>query len=153
MQPLAARLALQAQLLQSRDLALALNSRRMAGGEVRDQLRDAFAQLQCEVGGRRAHQLAHVLHRHFVIWLHADRVLGLAHFFGKGSEVAGEVAVRVAPALEDVAALVVSVVMLPLELALVEVDEDELLGAISSIPSSSACVLALIALSSPINQP
>lgn len=150
---LAARLAFEAQAFQAGDLAFPFHSCRMPGGEGRDQLRDAFAQLQREVRGGGAHQLAYILHRHLVTWLRADRVLGLAHFFGSGNEVVGVLFT----VLVGVAAVVVSVLVGGLgvgvvTLVLVDV-EDELLGAISSIPSNSACVLAPIALSSPISQP
>jgi hypothetical protein len=122
---LAARLAFQAQALQARDLPCAFHPRRVPRGQVGDQPGYAFAQLQSEMGGGGAHQLAHVLHAHLVPGLLADGVLGLAHF-----------------------------VVVAVELTLLVVDvEDELLGAISSIPSSSAWVAAPIALSSPISQP
>lgn len=131
MQPLAARLAVEAKSLKPGDLALAFHARQVTGGQVRDQFGYAFAQLQREVGGGGTHQLTHILNRHFVTLLRANGVLGLAHFFGKGNVVAGVV-------VEEVA---------------VEVVDDEPLGDISSKPSSSACVVALIALSSPISQP
>lgn len=104
---LAARLAFEAQAFQAGDLAFPFHLCRVSGGKVRDQLRDAFAQLQCEVGGGGAHQLAHILHRHLVTWLCADRVLGLAHFFGSGNEVVGVVTVLVGVALPVGAGMVV----------------------------------------------
>jgi hypothetical protein len=100
----------------------------------------------------------------------------LAHFFGKGNEVAGfaveDVEVDVlegvvlegveADALEDVVVEgVVAVVLEDVEADVlaevvvvgVAVEEVVPLGDISSSASSSACVVALIALSSPISQP
>jgi hypothetical protein len=135
---LAARLALKAQPLQARDLSFAFAARRVPGREGGDQLPNARAQLQREVRRRGAHQLAHVLHRHLMTWPRADRMLCLAHFLGKGNDVVGVVEVG---DVDDV------------EVEVVVVVDVTPLGAISNSPSSSACVLALMALSSPISQP
>lgn len=71
-------------------------------------------------------------------------MLCLAHFLGKGNDVVGVVEV------DDVVDVEVGVVV---DVDVVVVVDVTPLGAISSIPSNSACVLALIALSSPISQP
>jgi hypothetical protein len=87
-----------------------------------------------------------------VALLRADGVLGLAHFFGKGNEVAGvlaEVDVVEEVVVEDVA--VEDVVGAAVDDVVVE--DVVPLGDISSKPSRSVCVVALIALSSPISQP
>ena len=54
----------------------------MIGRERGDQLRDALAQLQREVGRRGAHELAHVLDRDVVGGGAALGRLGLAHVLG-----------------------------------------------------------------------
>ncbi len=81
----AAHLAVDAELLQARDLALALDPRRMIGRQAADELGDPVAQLQREVGRRGAHELAHVGERDLVVRALAVGVLGLAHQRGATS--------------------------------------------------------------------
>src|SRR5262245_21476328 len=57
----AAALRAERDLLEPGDLPLALDPGRVIGREAADQVLDAVAQLEGEVGGRRAHQLPHVL--------------------------------------------------------------------------------------------
>src|SRR4051794_9280637 len=88
----AADLAAVAQPLEPGDLALALEPRGMVGGQTLDQSRDAVAQLQREVGGGGAHELAHVLDRDLPIRAEAIRVLGFAHGAPEGRRlVAGAI--------------------------------------------------------------
>src|SRR4051794_25812516 len=96
---LAADLAAVAQPLEPGDLALALQSRGMVGGQPLDQPRDAVAQLQREVGGGGAHELAHVLDRDLPIGAEAVGVLGFAHGAPEGRRllaggIAGKGAIR-----------------------------------------------------------
>src|SRR5262249_32315272 len=81
----AARLAREAQRGQALDLALALQPGGVSGGQRRDQLGDAVAQLQREVGGRGAHQRPDVLHGDLAVGAGALGVLGLAHWLVGGS--------------------------------------------------------------------
>src|SRR3954471_14127893 len=74
-----ALLAAVAEPLEPRDLALALDAGRVIGGQRRDQLRDAGAQLEREVRGGGAHELAHVLDRDLVVGPGAIGMLRLAH--------------------------------------------------------------------------
>src|SRR5450759_409499 len=122
---LAARLAGEGKALQARDLALAFGARRVVLGQAGDQARDAVAQLQGEVRGGGAHQLAHVLDADLAVALgkQAAGILGLAHGWAFGvvwGEGAGSEAAR---------------------------------GEISSIASSSGWVVAGMARSSPMSQP
>ena len=75
----AAELAREAQLLQARDLALALDPGGMVRGQRGDQPGDAVADLQREVRRRGAHQLADVVDRDLVVGGLADGALGFAH--------------------------------------------------------------------------
>ena len=70
---------------QARDLALAFDARRVAGGQAGDQVRDAVAQLQREVGRRGAHQLAHVLDGHLAGALLALHARGSSAWLNSGS--------------------------------------------------------------------
>ena len=54
----------------------------MVGVEAADQLGDPVAQLQREVGGGGAHQLADVLHSHGTVRPEAGGMLGFAHDAG-----------------------------------------------------------------------
>src|SRR4051812_43822070 len=74
---LAAGLAGEAELLEAGDLALALDAGGVVRGEAVDELGDAVAQLEREVGGRGTHQLAHVLDADLAA--DAFRMFGLAH--------------------------------------------------------------------------
>jgi hypothetical protein len=79
---LATGLAVEAEALEPCDLPLTFQARGMIRGQVGDQRRDPVAQLQGEVGGGGAHQLAHVLDAHLpgaLLARKAARVLGLAH--------------------------------------------------------------------------
>src|SRR4051812_31206381 len=69
-----------AEALEPRDLALALEARRVIGRQRRDQRGDPVAQLQREVRRRGAHELAHVLDRDLVVRPRAIWVLRLAHW-------------------------------------------------------------------------
>src|SRR6185437_11322322 len=71
--------------VQPGDLALTLDPGRVVGRQLLDKGADAIAQLEREVGGGSAHQLAHVLNRHVVVGLEAIWMLGLAHFWGTTS--------------------------------------------------------------------
>src|SRR4051794_15234058 len=75
----AAELAEQAELLQARDLALALDAGWVILGQPADEPRDAVADLQREVRRRRAHELADVVDRDLVAGGLADGALGFAH--------------------------------------------------------------------------
>ena len=83
----AADLAVQAERGQPRDLALALDARRVIGRQAADELGDAVAQLQREVRRRRAHELADVVERDLVVGAQAVGMLGLAHGVGGASGV------------------------------------------------------------------
>src|SRR5439155_18784501 len=74
---LAARLAAEAEALEAIDLAFTLDARRVLGGQARDQVGDAVAQLQSEVRRRGSHQAAHVLDRDLAPALGAPQPLGL----------------------------------------------------------------------------
>ena len=63
----AAELAGEAQRLQARDLALALDPRGVVRGQPGDQAGDAVAELQREVRRRGAHELADVVDRDLVV--------------------------------------------------------------------------------------
>jgi hypothetical protein len=80
-----ADLADERDLVQPRDLALALDPRRVISGQTADQRSDPLAQLQREVGGRSAHELAHVLDGYLVVGTEAIWMLGLTHFCGTTS--------------------------------------------------------------------
>src|SRR4051794_4358912 len=80
-----------AQALEARDLALALAAGRVVGGQRADELGDAVAQLQREVRGRGAHQLAHVLDGDLVVGSGALGVLGLAHWVVATGEISRRV--------------------------------------------------------------
>src|SRR4051794_24787790 len=89
---LAAHLAAVTQPLEPGDLALALQSRGMVGGQPLDQPCYAVAQLQREVVGGGAHELAHVLDRDLPIGAEAVGVLGFAHGAPEGRRLlAGEI--------------------------------------------------------------
>src|SRR5579884_2612735 len=76
---MAADLAGVCELVQARDLALPLDPRRMVWRQVADQRPDAVTQLQREVGGGGAHQLADVVDRDLSTVAKAVGMLGLAH--------------------------------------------------------------------------
>src|SRR5947209_7471230 len=82
---MAANLAGERDPVQARDLPLALGSGRMIGRQAADQGPDPLAQLEREVRGRGAHQLAHVLDGDLVVGLESVWMLGLAHFCGTTS--------------------------------------------------------------------
>ena len=86
-----AGLAREAQAHEPLDLALALDAGGMVGRQRRDQLGDAVAQLQGEVRGGGAHQLADVLHGHLVVGAGAVGMLEFAHEEGP---VTGEISSR-----------------------------------------------------------
>src|SRR5215207_1585250 len=65
--------------LEPRDLALALNPRGVLRRERGDQLADAVAQLEGEVRGGRAHELADVVDGDAVLGAEALRLLGFGH--------------------------------------------------------------------------
>ncbi len=67
------------------DLALAEDPRGIVERQPADELADPVAQLQGEVGGGRAHQLADVFHGHAVIGALAPRLFGFGHV-PQGSE-------------------------------------------------------------------
>jgi hypothetical protein len=77
---LTARLTGETEPLQARDLPFAFAARGMSVGQAGDQTRNAVTQLQREMGGGSAHQLAHVLDAHSAIALpaQAGRILSLA---------------------------------------------------------------------------
>src|SRR5919112_993925 len=75
----AADLAGVAEPRQARDLALALDPRRVTLGQPLDEPRDAVADLEREVRRRGAHELAHVVDRDLVVAAAADRMLCLGH--------------------------------------------------------------------------
>src|SRR6185436_8725917 len=77
---LAAHLAHVGDALEAGDLALALEPGRVVGRKAADERGDAVAQLQREVRGRGAHELAHVLDGDRVVGGAAGGVLGFAHF-------------------------------------------------------------------------
>jgi hypothetical protein len=64
------------------DLPLALDPRRVLEWKSANQRADPFSQLQREVRGRRAHQLAHVLDCDLVLSSQAVWMFGLTHFWG-----------------------------------------------------------------------
>src|SRR5205085_12156051 len=67
------------------DLTLAFDPGGMLGGQAADQGPDPLAQLEREVRGGGAHQLAHVLDGDLVVGLESIWMLGLAHFCGTTS--------------------------------------------------------------------
>ncbi len=81
---MAPNLTVEGDLIEPRDLALALEPRRMVGRQALDQRPDTGPQLQREVRRRGAHQRAHVLERDRVVGLQQLRVLGVAHRRGQG---------------------------------------------------------------------
>src|SRR5262249_42256445 len=130
---LAAHLAGQPEALKARDLAFAFEARGMVRRQAVDQLHDAVSQLQREMGGRCAHQLAHVLDRDLVLALLAAQAAGVFGF-------AQEVSFGCPPAYSACSTDASSAAPC-------------LRGLISSSESSCACVVSEIAASSPISQP
>ena len=85
---LAADLARERDPLEPRDLALALEPGGVVGRQRRDQLADPVAELEREVRGRGAHELAHVVDRHAVLGAQALGLLGFGHGAGVYEPVA-----------------------------------------------------------------
>src|SRR5829696_6355137 len=79
LEALAADLAGDAEALEPGDLELAEAAGGVVLREPGDQLADAVAQLQGEVRGGGAHQLADVVDRHLVLRAQALGLLGLGH--------------------------------------------------------------------------
>ena len=66
-------------LVQALDLALTEDAGRIVGRQTADQPVDPVAQLEREVGGGGAHQLADVFHGHAVVGALAPRLFGFGH--------------------------------------------------------------------------
>ncbi len=75
----AADLAREAEPREAGDLELPETARRVVGRQVLDEPGDPVAQLEREVRGRGAHELAHVVDRHPVAGVAAGGELGFAH--------------------------------------------------------------------------
>jgi hypothetical protein len=72
--------------VEARDLALALDPGRVARWQVTDQRSYPLTQLESEVGGRGAHQLADVVDRDLSARPQTIWMLGLAHRLGPCEE-------------------------------------------------------------------
>ena len=83
----AAELAREAERLQARDLALALDPRGMVHGQPADEPCDPVADLQREVRRRGTHQLTDVVDGDLVVGGLADGALGFAHGLLDGAGV------------------------------------------------------------------